>query len=120
MRPRTAVLEVVAPTIADVPFTRPYRPGHTKLKTRWPLYLLGLFTVADWPVRLEIRLLGHPEGLAAAAASMAIAVAALEILGRWRADRHRRDDSDEDVDDEASGLSVLGLAGVVESARPAG
>ena len=32
---------IVVLTIDFLPFTRPYRPGHAKLKTRWPLYLAG-------------------------------------------------------------------------------
>jgi hypothetical protein len=114
------LIEVVAMTIDEVPFTRPYRHGHARLKTRWPLYLLGLFAFAYWPVRLELRLLGRPEALAAWAVSLATIVAALEMLRRWNAPGRRRDTWDEDAEDEVTGLSVLGLAGVVESARRAG
>jgi hypothetical protein len=36
-----AIAEAVVLTIDFVPFTRPYAPGHAKLKTRWPLYAIG-------------------------------------------------------------------------------
>ena len=49
-----AIVELVALTIDAVPFTWPYRPGHAKLKTRWPLYLLGMLGFAYWPVRIEL------------------------------------------------------------------
>jgi hypothetical protein len=40
-------------TIADLPYTRPYEPGHAKLKIRWPLYLLCAYLVSDGVVTLE-------------------------------------------------------------------
>jgi hypothetical protein len=45
--------DVLVLTIAELPYTRPYEPGHAKLKTRWPLYLLCAYLVSDGVVRLE-------------------------------------------------------------------
>jgi hypothetical protein len=38
--------DFVVLTIDFVPFTRAYRPGHAKLKQRWPVYLLSSLVVA--------------------------------------------------------------------------
>ena len=43
--------------MAGVPFTRAYPPGHAKLKTRWHLYLLGMWAIAYVPVRMEMAVL---------------------------------------------------------------
>ncbi len=51
------LVEALALTVRHVPFTRPYPPGHARIKTRWPLYLIGMYAVAYLPVRLELRLL---------------------------------------------------------------
>jgi len=59
----TAVLvltvEWLSLTVKFIPYTRAYEPGHAKLKTRWPLYLMGMFLVAYLPVRLELMLLAN-------------------------------------------------------------
>ena len=52
--------------VDSVPFTRAYPPGHAKLRTRWPLYLLGMFTVAYLPVQHELRALHNSSGPAVA------------------------------------------------------
>ena len=41
-----ALAQGVALTISALPFTCPYRPGHAKLKTRWPIYLVTAYTFA--------------------------------------------------------------------------
>ena len=35
-----ALADFIVLTVDHLPFTRPYRPGHAKLKTRWPLCIL--------------------------------------------------------------------------------
>src|SRR5262249_39642568 len=35
------LVQALALTFSHIPFTRAYEPGHTKLRTRWPLYLFG-------------------------------------------------------------------------------
>ena len=37
--------------VDGIPFTRAYPPGHAKLKTRWQLYLLGMWAIAYLPVQ---------------------------------------------------------------------
>jgi len=56
-----ATVETVLLTIPHVPFTAIYRPGHARLRTRWPLYALSMFAVAVWPVRAELASLGGGE-----------------------------------------------------------
>ena len=49
--------------VEGIPFTRAYPPGHAKLKTRWQLYLLGMWAIAYLPVRMELQVLNDPWGL---------------------------------------------------------
>jgi hypothetical protein len=105
------LVQVVALRMAEMPFTRPYRPGHARLKTRWPLYLLGLYIFAYWPARLELQLLGSVEVLTVCALSMAGAAGGLDILGRSRLVGSRPDEPDTNPDEEVGSLSVLGLEG---------
>ena len=46
------LVEVVAVTVPFTPFTRAYEPGHAKLKTRWPLYVIGVYVFAYLLVRI--------------------------------------------------------------------
>ena len=71
--------------VEGVPFTRAYPPGHTKLKTRWHLYLLGMWAIAYLPVRWEIAVLNDPWGLAGLLAKGVGVFVALEIAARYRA-----------------------------------
>ena len=50
----TIAAEVVLTTIAHVPFTQPYPPGHARLRTRWWIYVAGFFAFAYAPVRVEL------------------------------------------------------------------
>ncbi|MGE5245858.1 MAG: hypothetical protein ACM3SQ_16675 [Betaproteobacteria bacterium] len=74
--------EGVTLTVDFVPFTRAYEPGHAKLRTRWPLYLVGLFAFAYWPAKLEVRFLHDPAGLTAVVATLVAIAAVLHALGR--------------------------------------
>ena len=78
------IVEVAALTVDFVPFTRPYEPGHAKLKTRWWLYVLGVYAAAWWPARLELSVVDRPAEFAAVLATLAVAIAAFEIAGRRR------------------------------------
>jgi hypothetical protein len=71
--------------VEGVPFTRAYPPGHTKLKTRWHLYLLGMWAIAYLPVRWEIAVLNDPVGLAGLLAKGVGVFVVLEIAARYRA-----------------------------------
>jgi hypothetical protein len=48
------IIEVLALTIVGLPFTRAYRPGHAKLRSRWPLYLIGMWIFAYWPAHIQV------------------------------------------------------------------
>jgi hypothetical protein len=101
-----AFIELVALTIDALPFTHPYRPGHAKLKTRWPLYLLGMFAVAYWPVRFELAALGGDElRLLAWPAVMGVA---FHLAGR-RAARQWSIEPAEDVGDDQDSVTILAI-----------
>ena len=71
--------------VESVPFTRAYPPGHAKLKTRWQFYLLGMWAIAYLPVRMELRVLNDPLGLAVLIGEGLAVLGILEIAGRHRA-----------------------------------
>jgi hypothetical protein len=100
----TALLvEWLAQTIHYIPFTRPYEPGHAKLRTRWWIYGLGLVAFAILPARLELRVLNNPAALLRFVTVLAAGVAALELAGRRRARSWLREESVE------PGLTILEL-----------
>ena len=103
------LLEVIALTIDYIPFTRAYPPGHARLKLLWPVYLFGIFAVAYWPTRYEVRNLDDPAALLHLVGWMAGAIAVLEVVGRWRALRWSVA-SDEEVPDGLSSTIVLSLS----------
>jgi len=102
----TLLVEWLALTIHHIPFTRPYQPGHAKLKTRWWIYGLGLMAFGYWPVRLELRVLNNPTALLAAVTSIAAAIILLDVVGRRRADNWVMEDRAEEA---ANGFTVLDL-----------
>jgi hypothetical protein len=111
--------EAIALTVDGMPFTRPYRPGHAKVRTRWPLYLLGMYAFAFWPARLELWMVGRPAAILQLSAWMAGGAAALELVGRRRAARWTREGDDESGEDEPSGISVLDIGLVAhDPSRP--
>ena len=101
-----AFIELVALTIDALPFTHPYRPGHAKLKTRWPLYLLGMFVVAYWPVRSELAALGGDE--LSLLAWPAAAGLAFHLAGR-RAARKWSIEPAEDFGDDQDSVTILAI-----------
>lgn len=95
--------------VEGVPFTRAYSPGHAKLKTRWHLYLLGMWAIAYLPVRWEMRMLNDPWGLAGLIAQGLVVLAVLEMAGRYRA-RKWTIPPEPDVDDsDPESLTFLNL-----------
>jgi len=111
--------ETIALTVDGVPFTRPYRPGHAKMKTRWPLYLLGMFACAFWPARLEVWSVGQPGAILQLTAWIAAGAAALELVGRLRAARWATERDDESAENEPSGVLVLDIGLVArDPSRP--
>jgi len=72
-----ALADAVVLTFTFVPFTRAYRPGHAKLRTRWPLYAIFAVTFAYGLPRVGI-------------AVIAVAVVMLEVAVTRFADRRWR------------------------------
>jgi hypothetical protein len=101
--------------VGFVPFTRPYQPGRAKLRTRWWLYVLGIYASAAWPVRFEIWALDHPLALASAIAGLAAIAGGLEITGRRQSIR-LAPSSAEDTADEVSGFTVLDIGVAIHGA----
>lgn len=97
--------------VDSVPFTRAYPPGHTKLKTRWPLYLLGMFTVAYWPVQAELGALRDPADLLQLITIGVAAIALLEVIGRRVALRWTVQ-PDAEFSDDPESLTTLNLGQV--------
>jgi len=107
------LVELAASTIDRVPFTRPYAAGDALLRRRWPLYLLGMYAFAYWPVRIELRSLGGREPwLVAAVTSVAIVC---HLIGRHRARRWSVEPPDELANDGRVHV-VLDIGAIV---RPA-
>jgi hypothetical protein len=95
--------------VEGVPFTRAYPPGHTKLKTRWQLYLFGMWSIAYLPVRWEMVVLDDPWGLAGLLATGVAVLIVLEITGRYRA-RKWTLPPESDIDDaDPESLTFLNL-----------
>lgn len=113
------LVEVVALTIHYIPFTRAYEPGHAKLKTRWPVYALGLYAFAYLPVRLELRILGTPAALLKTVACIAAVIALLEVVGRRTAGKWMVRPREESADDPF-GVTMLDIGGVIDDAPVGG
>ena len=104
-------------TVDSVPFTRAYPPGHTKLKTRWPLYLGGMYAVAYWPVRWELGALHSPVALMQLAAAGIIGIAALELIGR-HAGLQWKVQPDAEFGDDPESLTLLNLGQIETGPLP--
>ena len=87
---------MVVLTIDFVPFTRPYEPGHAKLKTRWPLYAIASALTAYALPHLPLWAL----------VSTAVV---LYVAGDYRSRRWTTEPSDDLFDD--STITVLDLVG---------
>jgi len=103
--------ETIALTVNFIPFTRPYEPGHARLRTRWPLYFIGLFVFAFWPARAAMWTGGDPNGMLHIAEAFLAAAFVLELVGRWRARTWSMDPAEEFV--EESTINVLDIGMVV-------
>ena len=105
------LIELVALTVGFVPFTRAYSPGHANLKSLWWLYVLGLFAFAYWPARLALWSIRTNTSLFEITALMALAIIALEIVGRRRTAHKSMQEHEDQMDDPLS-LTVLDLGTV--------
>ena len=94
----TAVLiEGITLTVAHVPFTQPFPPGHLRLRTRWPLYLAGMYVCAYWPVRLGLHWPGSPSAIAPLIGVLLTTAYVIDVAGP----RFRRAQAEPDGEDEA-------------------
>lgn len=106
--------------VEGVPFTRAYPPGHTKLKTRWHLYLLGMWAIAYVPVRLELRVLNDMWGIGALLAEGLAVIVMLEIAARHRARKWTLPPEPEADDSDPEALTFLNLGpGAGHNPQPA-
>ena len=94
--------------VDGIPFTRAYPPGHAKLKTRWQLYLLGMFAIAYVPVRMEMAVLSDAWGFAVLLAKGVVVLIMLEAVGRRRA-RNWTLPPEPELDDDPEAPTVLNL-----------
>jgi hypothetical protein len=106
--------------VEGVPFTRAYPPGHAKLKTRWQLYLLGMWAIAYLPVRWEMPVLDNPSGLAWLLVRGLAVMVVLEIAGRHRARKWTLPPESEFDDADPEALTFLNLGpGAGHNPQPA-
>jgi len=102
-----ATVDLALLTIRHVPFTAIYRPGHARLRTRWPFYALGMFATAVWPVWAELRSIGGGElRLLVRAAGVATLVHVAGLL--WAAPRLPVAPDDDVAEDEEQ-VTVLNI-----------
>jgi hypothetical protein len=106
------LVELLALTVRHIPFTRPYPPGHARLKTRWPLYVLGMFAVAYYPVQLELQRLQHGRSLLVIGVCITVTVTLLDVIGRHAA--RRLTELPEDPEADLSSTTVLDISGALQ------
>lgn len=107
------IAQVAAQTIAFVPFTREYRPGHARLKLLWPVYLAGLYLFAYLPARLELNAFGDPRQLAALIGSAAVTNVVAWLIARKVPTRIRAasDGVPDEVDAASLGITSVATGG---------
>jgi hypothetical protein len=117
------LVQILLLTIAYVPFTRAYEPGHARLRTRWPLYLIGVYAFAYWPLGPEMRLLTataagpRPLSFLGLLAGVAAAIAVLDAIGRRRAAAVWRIEEPESSVEDSLRISVLDIGDAVPGVR---
>ena len=107
------LIELVALTISFVPFTRAYPPGHANLKSLWWLYVLGLFAFAYWPARIALSSIQDPAQMIEMAAALAVAISALEIIGRRRS-VHWSAQAPVEQGDDPDSITVLDIGTLIQ------
>jgi hypothetical protein len=105
-----ALADFVVLTVDHIPFTRPYVPGHARLRTRWPLYLFGAQGFAWGLTALELFAWNEPHGTALLLSLTACVVASFELAVKAHAiDADARRDGE--LEDDPSSITVLDLNG---------
>jgi hypothetical protein len=105
-----ALADFVVLTIDHIPFTRPYLPGHARLRARWPLYLFGAYGFAWVLPVLELYAWNEPYGTVILLSLTAALAALFELaVGAHRIEADVRRDGD--VENDLAGMTVLDLNG---------
>ena len=110
------LVESIALTVPFMPFTRPYEPGHAKLKTRWPLYLIGVYLFGYVLVRIEKACWSDSSSFAILLLCLAATITALDIAGEVQASRRSTEPPEELASDEGR-IAVLDIGAVVHRAH---
>jgi hypothetical protein len=105
------LIELIAWTVAFTPYTRSYEPGHAKLKTRWPLYLIGAYAFGYGFVDLERVVWADPARFAGLLIGLAALAIAIDVAGRARTEPHATGGLEELVNEERQ-MAVLGIGAV--------
>jgi hypothetical protein len=113
------LIELLALTVTFTPYIRPYEPGHAKLKTRWPLYLIGAYAFSYRLVALERRCWTDSRWFVGLLICLAALAIALDVAGRTRAGPSSTDGFEELANEEGQ-MAVLGLAAVAPRLGSAG
>jgi hypothetical protein len=111
------LVEMVALTVPFIPFARPYEPGHAKLKTRWPLYAIGVYLFGYLLVHIERACRSDSTSFGILLLGLAAAAATLDVIGQMRATRRPTELFEERVDEEGR-IAVLDIGAVVHRAHP--
>ena len=110
------LVEIVALTVPFIPFARPYESGHAKLKTRWPLYAIGVYLFAYALVRVERDYRSDSTSFGVLLLSFVVMIAALDAIGEIKA-RHRTTEPLQEFDIDEGRIAVLDLVGGVHRAH---
>jgi len=94
----------LALTIDFVPFTRPYRPGHARIRRRWPIYLIGAYAFSSGMVWIE-----QHASTAAIALALAASVVAFDLIGRLTSKAWTIGAPADGFGDDENATIVLGL-----------
>jgi hypothetical protein len=111
-----ALVEAIAFIVPFMPFARPYEPGHARLKTRWPLYVIGLYLFGYLLERIERECRSDPTSFTILLLCLAATIATLDVAGELRAKRASIDSSAELVSDVGR-IAVLDIGAVVHRAH---
>jgi hypothetical protein len=102
------LVEVIALTVAFVPFARSYEPGHAKLKTSWPLYVFGVYLFAYVLARVEQAYLSDLRAFMALLIGLVAAAVALDVVGAGKSRRLTVDPA-APVDADEGRIAVLNI-----------
>lgn len=102
------LVEAIAATVRFVPYSRPYQPGHARLKTRWPLYGIGAYAFAYRLPDLERWCWDQPIGFTALIVGIGASSIAIDLIARRQLPPAGAETLDDIAIDEAD-VTVLGI-----------